>query len=114
MYQTTVFITFSLEGIHNWPAAKDVFPDVGFLSDKHRHIFHFRLEKQVNHDDRDIEFIRFKRQVINYLTSKYGFPTCLFNSMSCEMIAKELLEQFECELVEVSEDGESGAKIIKV
>lgn len=113
MQQTTVFITFQLEGIHNWPAAKDIFPDVGFLSDKHRHMFHFRLEKQVHHDDRDIEFIRFKRNVIDYLTVKYGFPTCLFNSMSCEMIAKELLEQFECELVEVSEDGENGAKIVR-
>lgn len=117
MYQTTVFVTFQLEGFHNFPKVKEIFPEVGFLSNIHRHMFHFKLEKQVNHDDRDVEFIMFKRQIIDYLQSNYydfRFKALLFSSMSCEMIAKELLEHFNCISVEVSEDGENGAKITKI
>lgn len=114
MYQTTVLITFQLEGFHNFPKAKEIFPEVGFLSNIHRHMFHFKLERQVNHDDRDVEFIMFKRQVIDYLQSEYydlGYKALLFGSMSCEMIARELLLKFDCCSVEVWEDGENGAKI---
>lgn len=117
MYQTTVFITLQLEGLHQFPKAGDLFPDVYFLSNLHRHMFHFKLEKQVNHDDRDVEFIMFKREVSEHLNTKYysSEHKCLhFSNMSCEMIAKELLEHFNCISVEVSEDGENGAKITKI
>ena len=32
---------------------------------KHRHIFHFKVWIEVFHDDRDIEFIQFKRWLEN-------------------------------------------------
>ena len=35
--------------------------DVSFLGYPHRHIFHFKVMIEVYHDDRDIEFIQFKR-----------------------------------------------------
>lgn len=124
--QTSVIITFQLEGMHNWPEAKDIFPDVAFLSDMHRHMFHFKMSKRVFHDDRDVEFIRWKREVTTYLKHKYTDTVEVqgdfmiqdaaylnFGRMSCEQIAKELLEKFDCLFVEVWEDGENGARVEK-
>ena len=63
-----IWVTFKKEGIHKYPAALedpnlatgDEY-DVSFLGYPHRHIFHFKVEIEVFHDDRDIEFIQFKR-----------------------------------------------------
>lgn len=114
MIQTSVIISFQIEGIHNWPDARNIYPEVGFLSDPHRHMFHFKLCKKVNHDERDVEFIMWKRQVIDVLNLRYFNPTkkCHdFESMSCETIAKEILREFKCIWVEVFEDGENGARV---
>lgn len=111
---TKVVVRLQIEGLHCWPAAKNVFPEVSFLSDPHRHIFFIELKKKVYHDDRDIEFIIFKRDVQNYLYKKYykEEKRCHdFSSMSCEMIAKELLKEFDCEFVSVFEDNENGAEV---
>lgn len=111
--KTNVIVTLAIEGLHNWPNAQNVFPEVGFLSDLHRHIFHITLKKEVFHDDRDIEFIMFKRDVEKYLHERYyrNDARChMFGPMSCEMIAKELIEQFGCVYVSVWEDNENGAE----
>ena len=42
--QTNVIVTLAVDGLHSWPAAKEVFPEVGFLSDMHRHMFHITLK----------------------------------------------------------------------
>lgn len=117
--KTTVMVSFQMEGLHSWPNAKNVFPDVAFLSDPHRHMFHFKLSKLVTHTDRDIEFIRWKREIEAFLMKKYGrvgmispFPL-QFVSNSCEMLATELLNEFDCEWVECWEDGENGARVEK-
>jgi hypothetical protein len=63
-----IWVTFRKEGIHKYPAALtdpnlatgDEY-DVSFLGHLHRHIFHFRVWISVQHNDRDIEFIQFKR-----------------------------------------------------
>ena len=111
---TNVIVRLEVEGIHCWPAAKEVFPEVSFLSDPHRHMFHVTLKKRVYHDDRDIEFLLFKRDVLAYLKERYYLDIQRihdFGSKSCEMIAKELLDQFRCEYVSVFEDGENGAEV---
>lgn len=124
MTQTNVIVRFQIEGFHNFPAARDLFPEVAFLADRHRHIFHFEVEKKVNHDDRDVEFILFKREVTSWLINEYGqsdvdemqppFAHHLeFGPMSCEMIAKKLLVRFDLESASVFEDGENGSKIFK-
>jgi len=110
---TNVIVTLAVDGLHKWPDAKNMFPEVGFLSDLHRHMFHITLKKQVFHDDRDIEFIMFKRDVQNYLTDIYyrdDYRCYMFGSHSCEMIAKELLQKFNCVYVSVWEDNENGAE----
>lgn len=109
----TIAVTFSIEGFHNWPDAKDVFPEVAFLSDRHRHMFGFRCYATVTHTDRDEEFIMFNRKIQKALRNQFvkSEPNILeFGAMSCEMIGEWLLEKFpELYKVEVWEDWENGA-----
>lgn len=115
--KTTVIVKLAVDGIHNFPQAGELFPEVDFLSHPHRHMFYFTASKQVFHDDRDVEFIMFKRDVLSYLTSKYSdshMRTLIFGAMSCEMLAREILDRFSCEWVEVWEDDENGARIEKL
>jgi hypothetical protein len=114
--KTYIIVRTQVEGLHNWPAAKDVFPEVAFLSDPHRHIFHIEASCEVTHTDRDREFIMFKRLINSYLKMKYYDNTQqlhVFGSRSCEMIAKDLLEHFNCNYVEVWEDLENCGRVEK-
>ena len=113
--RTNVIAKLELEGLHNWPDAKKIFPEVGFLSDIHRHKWFITAKKKVNHDDRDIEFIMFKRDILEYLRAKYYDEeqrTHFFGAKSCEMLATEILDQFGCCYVSVFEDDENGAEVI--
>ncbi len=115
-----IWITFRKEGIHKYPAAATD-PnlctageyDVSFLANPHRHIFHFNIGIQVFHNDRDIEFIQFKR----WLENLYAGGTLELNFKSCEMISDDLYEEIASRYPErdititVSEDGENGATI---
>jgi hypothetical protein len=117
-----IWVTFRKEGIHCYPAAATDPKlntageyDVSFLANPHRHIFHFRVSIDVFHNDRDIEFIQFKR----WLESLYnGSNTVLeLDWKSCEMIADDLYLQIVARypgrnvVIEVSEDGENGCSI---
>lgn len=116
-----IWVTFQKEGIHLYPAASTDpklatggWDDVSFLGYPHRHIFHFRVAIEVFHDDRDIEFIQFKR----WLEGLYASGTLELNHRSCEMIGNELYKQIiarhpgRAVQIEVSEDGENGATMI--
>ena len=118
--QRTIFVTFQKEGIHCYPAAAtdpmlatgDAY-DVSFLGSPHRHIFHFRVGIDVFHNDRDIEFIQFKR----WLENLYKDAILALDYKSCEMIADDLYIQIAGRYpgrnvtIEVSEDGENGCVI---
>ena len=115
-----IWVTFNKEGIHCYPDAAsnpllntgDQY-DVSFLANPHRHIFHFRVSVDVFHNDRDIEFIQFKR----WLEALYVGGTLVLNYKSCEMIADDLYDQIAGRYpgrdvtIEVSEDGENGCTI---
>ena len=115
---TNIWVTFTKEGIHKYPAALtdpklatgDEY-DVSFLGYPHRHIFHFKVEIQVFHDDRDIEFIQFKR----WLENLYSNGTIQLDHKSCEMMSDELHAVISNKYpnreiwIEVSEDGENGS-----
>ncbi len=109
---TTIWVTFQKEGIHCYPAAGDL-EGVEFLQHPHRHMFHFNIEIEVFHDDRDIEFILFKRE----LESLYNDGVLELNHKSCEMLARDILhyivEKYKKRdvTVSVSEDGENGGRI---
>jgi len=121
-----IWVTFRKEGIHCYPAAATDPKlntageyDVSFLASPHRHIFHFRVSIDVFHNDRDIEFIQFKRWLEN-LYSNNGIvsnPVLELDWKSCEMIADDLYIQIADRypgrnvVIEVSEDGENGCSI---
>jgi hypothetical protein len=115
-----IWVTFRKEGIHCYPAAAtdpalatgDEY-DVSFLGSPHRHIFHFRVWIDVLHNDRDIEFIQFKR----WLENLYKDGILQLDHKSCEMMADDLYAEIAGRYpdrvvwIEVAEDGENGALI---
>ena len=115
---TNIWVTFCKEGIHKYPAALedpklatgDEY-DVSFLGYPHRHMFHFKVEIEVFHEDRDIEFIQFKR----WLEKLYAEGTLQLDYKSCEMICDDLAAQINNKYpnrkltITVSEDNENGA-----
>ena len=117
----TIFVRFQKEGIHKYPAAAtdpnlatgDEY-DVSFLATPHRHIFHFEVTIEVFHNDRDIEFIQFKR----WLENQYSQGILALDYKSCEMISDDLYEVIATRypdrniIIKVSEDDENGASIM--
>jgi len=120
MDKSMIWVTFRKEGIHKYPAALtdprlktgDEY-DVSFLGYPHRHIFHFRVWISVEHSDRAIEFIQFKR----WLENLYNQATLQLDYKSCEMMAEDLYAQISAKYpgrevwIEVSEDNENGCFI---
>lgn len=110
----SVIVKLSIDGTHNFPKATELFPEVDFLASRHRHMFYFTVSCKVTHSDRDKEFIMLKRDVIDYINRKYfsiQTRTCEFGARSCEMLAEEILLEFNAEWVEVWEDEENGARV---
>jgi hypothetical protein len=115
-----IWVTFRKEGIHKYPAAAtdpalatgDEY-DVSFLANEHRHIFHFRVWLGVTHNDRDVEFIQFKR----WLEKLYSDAILQLDHKSCEMMSDDLHDVISKKYpnreiwIEVSEDGENGSFI---
>lgn len=120
----SIWITFKKEGIHKYPGAENdpklatgSWDDVSYLGYPHRHIFHFRVRIEVFHDDREIEFIQFKRWIERLYNNDTTDEVLVLNHRSCEMIADELYEKVSTKYpgrfveIEVSEDGENGCQI---
>ena len=108
----SVVVTFSMEGFHNWPEAKEIFPEVGFLSDRHRHQFGFKCYAAVSHTDRDEEFILMQRRIKKQLRNHYGGNILEFGRMSCEEIGEWILDNnTNLYKVEVWEDWENGCVV---
>jgi hypothetical protein len=115
--QRQIWVTWQREGIHKYPAAltDPQLADVQFLGYPHRHMFHFRVWIDVFHNDRDLEFIQFKR----WCESLYNSDNSVLSldHKSCEMIADDLYIQIASRYpgrvvhIEVAEDGENGALI---
>jgi hypothetical protein len=120
MIKRWIEVSFQREGIHKYPAALidpnlatgDEY-DVSFLGHPHRHIFHFYVRIQVQHNDRDIEFIQFKR----WLESLYSSNQAVLqlDYQSCEMLAEALADKINRRYpdrdmeIRVYEDDENGA-----
>ena len=115
-----IWVTFRKEGIHKYPAALEdpnlatgEWDDVSFLGYPHRHIFHFKVGITVTHNDRDIEFIQFKR----WMEKLYSEGTLNLDYKSCEMMSDDLYEKIAEKFpgrevhIDISEDGENGAHI---
>jgi hypothetical protein len=115
-----IWVTFEKEGIHRYPealtdpalATGDEY-DVSFLGHPHRHIFHFRVSIEVTHNNRDIEFIQFKR----WLERLYSQGTLVLDYKSTEMMSDDLYVHIAARypgravIIQVAEDGENGCEI---
>jgi hypothetical protein len=113
-------VKFTKEGIHKYPeastdpalATNDEY-DVSFLGVPHRHIFHFYVSLKVEHDNREVEFIQFKR----WLENLFKEQTLNINFKSCEMLANDLFNMIQTHekysnretIIKVYEDDENGA-----
>jgi hypothetical protein len=116
-----IWVTFKKEGIHKYPEALDDpslatggWDDVSFLGYPHRHIFHFKVGIDVIHNNRDIEFIQFKR----WLERLYADGTIQLDYKSCEMMSDDLAAAIAEKYpdrkitIEISEDGENGSTAV--
>ena len=116
-----IWVTFRKEGIHKYPAALDDPKlatgdryDVSFLGHPHRHIFHLKVAIEVFHDDRDIEFIQFKR----WIEDMYSEGTLKLDYKSCEMMSDDLYVAIAKRYpgrkieIDVAEDGENGSHAV--
>jgi len=115
-----IWITTQKEGYHYWDGAKD---SVQFLKNIHRHIFNFRVDIEVKHNEREIEFFTFKKFInegINEVWRKYNLDFCDENNKgcSCETISDGLYSiinkwyKDRDVIIEISEDKENGSRKI--
>jgi hypothetical protein len=106
-----IWITFEKEGMHKWP---DADKDVVYLKHRHWHIFKFKVSIEVLHNDREIEFHKFRKFVYKDFVEKW--PLDLENK-SCEMMADDIYEHINNKypnrkvIIDVSEDGQVGANL---
>ena len=113
-----IWVKFQREGIHHYPAAltDPRLSDVNFLGYPHRHMFYFKVAIEVYHNDRDIEFIQFKRWCES-LYEGSNDPVLELNHKSCEMIADDLYAEINQKYpgrrveITISEDDENGCTI---
>lgn len=108
--KANVIIQIEVEGFHFY---KDAPKEVIFLENNHRHTFIIKAAYLVKDFNREKEIFICRDEVKNYLKETYGDP-CKFEGMSCEMIAKEILQfGFDDGMiwVEVWEEKTGGAKV---
>lgn len=100
-----IVCNLNVEGFHYWDTAPK---DYDYLKFRHRHIFEIEAQIKVQHENRQIEINDQRKKIIEYLNNKYGDP-CEFGNMSCEAIAQDIANKFNCYQVKVLEDGYCGA-----
>lgn len=105
----SIVVNFEFEAVHCWPGCP--IDEVFFLRHPHRHLFRVNAQKEVLHDDRDIEIIMFKKLLQSSCEEKVKQDD--FKTSSCEQIAAWLLKEFDLSECSVLEDGENGARVIR-
>lgn len=113
--KTQIIVRLQVEGIHCWPDCN--IPEVSYLRRPHRHIFWIEARKAVSHDNRDIEIIQLGHEMREYLRACYYDQDLFlhdFGAQSCEMLSRQLLEQFELDSCQVLEDNENGSIVTSV
>lgn len=104
----TIWAHARLPGFHRWPAATGTRT---YLASRHRHLFWITAHAAVTHDDRDTEFHDLRQLICDW----WGPRDRECGAASCETMARDLVGYLARRgvtvvAVEVSEDGESGAR----
>lgn len=115
--KTFIKVKLVVEGIHYYPTAnRDYGIEVDYLRFGHRHNFVIECTMAVSHSNRDKEFLCMKHDIQDWLKESFydkEFRCLNFESMSCEQIGEKILYRFNCDMVEVSEDGENSAIVMR-
>jgi hypothetical protein len=113
--KTQVIIQFDVEGFHCWENAIE---EVQFLKHEHRHTFTIRCGYEVDELDREREIFVERHYVKSFLEGQYLKITPVgdvlhFGGMSCEMIAKAIMQDQGPEMrwCEVWEEKTGGARV---
>jgi len=106
--KTLVVVNLQYEATHQWSDCPSSLANVDFLKWPHRHMFYICCKKEVSDDNRQIEIIQFKREILLMLDKRFNGD---FKGMSCEMIAKEIMRIENLAYCSVLEDGENGAEV---
>ncbi len=115
--RVNIIVKFDLEGLHSWPTAPDSYAR---LRNIHGHLFHFEVYVPIRVDDRQIEFLEFRRQLIAEVLQKFIYEPqlCNFGHRSCEMLAKDIssmvyyMRGIQPSRVVVMEDNFVGAEVV--
>jgi len=105
-----VFVTvkYRVSALHRWVGADN------YLKHIHRHEFHFTVWLEVFHEDREVEFIRLKEELVEFTQ---GTLAEFGDEFSCEMLADTVgrwlgkVYPDRDRRVWVEEDGENGAVV---
>ena len=122
--KTFIYVTTQFEDMHSYPDAPE---EVAFLRTPHRHMFHVKATIEVSHYDRELEFILVKRELDQMCLAIKN--SIVPDKKSCERIAAQLSQKLSNRygtipealsknkyrniIVEVSEDGENGAVVVR-
>ncbi len=116
--KVNIIVNTQFTALHSWDTC-DI-PEVMFLKDLHRHIFHVTIKIPVIHNDRDLEFFCVKKRLDEYIS--FNFANKELKGVSCETIAEDLILWLKWQYgqhliggtfyVSVMEDGENGAEVI--
>ena len=99
-----------IEGFHRWPDAPEY---LGYLRERHRHVFVIECLFRVTKEDRQTEIITKQHEIDEYMWDNYGRPA-EFHDFSCETIAKRIIDFWpDCVSCTVREDGFGGAVVTR-
>lgn len=116
----SVFVRTSFVAWHYWPEAAGVkiepgSVDISYLARVHRHRFGVEVSVSTSHNDREVEFHQLLHDTVSPIINRWNGSD--LGRMSCEDMASHLLSVVagtypdRAYLVEVSEDGECGARV---
>jgi 6-pyruvoyl-tetrahydropterin synthase len=115
--ERTVYCTTRFAATHYYEGAPG---SQAHLRHPHRHEFLVVVSVRVGHDDRDVEFLDLKERVddhLDRLVHERGRSGSI-GERSCEHVCEWLAEQLDAadglnvRSVDVSEDGENGARVL--
>lgn len=128
MMNRSIWINTEFNATHCWPECP--IDEVEYLRHEHRHTFKVKVQLEVIHNDRDVEFIVFKNFINEAIEQMYGKYNYQLGRRSCEDICDDLILTIRTShfnaciidnekggykgrhlVVEVSEDGEVGARV---
>jgi flagellar biosynthesis component FlhA len=117
MIKTEINVKNIIEATHQYVNAP---AEVDYLRNPHRHMLHIYTTVEVFDDDRELEFIKVKHAIQDYLQSQAEWNGYAYNmgTNSCEMLARELLGALQTMYgldrdmqISIYEDDENGSTI---